>query len=315
VTSIGEIFRGNTNVKSFEELRYFTSLTELPANAFRGAMSLQTVYLPASITSIGDYAFTGCSLLRYVVMLNDQTMLPLGFAGLPFNTTIFVPKSMLEAYQNDEAWSDRRDIVEFTGQPVVTASASRQYGRRSANIRMMVLGAPIDGDPVCTCDVITEPTLPVGDYPISIAPGTVTTLGVDFREGVFTVEPAPLTITAKSYTRFKGQPNPAFEVDYKGFRNRETEEVLTVKPVVICEATAESPVGEYDITVSGAEAQNYEITYVAGKLTVENDPSGIVDATLLMDRGGQLYDLQGRRVSQPRRGLFVKGRRKLVVRP
>ena len=48
--------------------------------------------------------------------------------------------------------------------------------------------------------------------------------------------------------------------------------MLTSKPVVTCEATKDSEPGTYDIIVSGAEAQNYEISYVAGKLTVTAKP-------------------------------------------
>ena len=45
--------------------------------------------------------------------------------------------------------------------------------------------------------------------------------------------------------------------------------MLTTKPTVTCAATKDSPAGTYDITVSGAVAGNYEISYVAGILTVE----------------------------------------------
>ena len=55
---------------------------------------------------------------------------------------------------------------------------------------------------------------------------------------------------------------------YEGFKNDETAAVLATKPVVTCAAVKDSKPGEYQITVSGAEAKNYEITYVAGTLTV-----------------------------------------------
>ena len=44
---------------------------------------------------------------------------------------------------------------------------------------------------------------------------------------------------------------------------------MLISPVVItCEATSQSPAGEYPIIPSGAVAQNYEFNYVNGKLTV-----------------------------------------------
>ena len=84
-----------------------------------------------------------------------------------------------------------------------------------------------------------------------------------------TIAKAPLKITAKSYTRKQGEANPDFGVTYEGFKNNETDAVLTTKPTVSCAATKDSPAGSYDITVSGAVAGNYEISYVAGTLTVE----------------------------------------------
>ena len=61
---------------------------------------------------------------------------------------------------------------------------------------------------------------------------------------------------------------PEFEATYEGFKNGETSDVLTKQPVIKTNATSESEPGEYELTVSGAQAQNYEISYVKGTLTV-----------------------------------------------
>ena len=47
---------------SFNELQYFTGLTGIEERAFMGAKNLNAIKFPPSITSIGDYAFSGCSL-------------------------------------------------------------------------------------------------------------------------------------------------------------------------------------------------------------------------------------------------------------
>lgn len=309
VTDIGETFMGISGIKSLEELRYFTSLTEIPANAFRGASSLQTVYLPASVTTVGEYAFRNCSSLQNLVILSDAAMIPMGYISVNNGILLFVPAKVFADYSAAPDWSSRCKVVEYTGKPVVTAEAKRAYGRTYATITPCVLGAPVSGTPECACDAIKEGTLPVGTYPITVSQGTITTPGVEFREGVLTITPSPLTITAVSYTRNVGEENPAFELSYKGFRNRETDTVFTVRPVIVCEATAESPAGEYEIKVSGAEAANYDITYVSGILTVVN-PTGIVEVKDRESSDDQYYDLQGRRVVQPRRGVYiVKGKK------
>ena len=78
----------------------------------------------------------------------------------------------------------------------------------------------------------------------------------------------PLKVKAGTYTRKQGEENPEFTLEYKGFKNNETEDVLTKKPTVTTTATKNSPAGKYPVTVSGAVAANYEITYVDGMLTV-----------------------------------------------
>jgi hypothetical protein len=62
---------------------------------------------------------------------------------------------------------------------------------------------------------------------------------------------------------------PEFTLIYDGFKNGETKDVLTKQPDVTCDANEASAPGEYPITVSGAEAQNYDISYTNGTLIVE----------------------------------------------
>ena len=314
VTDIAELFRGASKLRFFTELRYFTSLTEIPENAFRSASKLTALTLPKNVTKIGNNAFLSCSLLRNLVVLNESEVVPFGSCNLSSQATVFVPANMLNSYEADETWGTKvKRITEYTGKPIVTATASRIYGRSIASIDPLVFGAPVDGEPITSCTFIKDATLPVGEYPITVEKGTIVTPGVEIREGVFTIQRSPLTITANSYTRNVGEPNPEFEVTYKSFRNRETADVLTHQPVVTCEATPESPAGEYEITVSGAEAQNYEITYVSGKLTVV-DPLGINSVAADKTGSEPVYDLQGRKVSLPKRGVYVSGKRKVVIK-
>ena len=86
----------------------------------------------------------------------------------------------------------------------------------------------------------------------------------------YTIQPATLTIKALDATRNYGEENPTFSITYEGFVGGENESVLTKQPVIGCSANNESAPGEYPITVSGAEATNYQIQYVAGKLLVKD---------------------------------------------
>lgn len=152
--------------------------------------------------------------------------------------------------------------------PTVTANnASRKYGEFNPVFTYTVdIEGVLTGEPELT--TIADETSSVGSYPIVVSQGSIEG---EFNavNGELTIEKAPLKITAKDYTIKQGQPLPEFEVTYDGFKNDETSEVLWKQPVIETTATSESEPGEYEITVYDAEAQNYEITYFKGKLTIE----------------------------------------------
>ena len=156
---------------------------------------------------------------------------------------------------------------------VTAKSYERVYGDANPVFGFDVEGGDLDGTPTITCEATA--TSPVGTYDIIVKRGTETNYNVTYVKGTLTIKKAPLTISVGNYTRKKGKDNPEFVVNYDGFKNDETEEVLTMKPSATTTATKTSPTGEYPIEVSGAEAQNYEISYVNGTLTVELLPGDV----------------------------------------
>jgi hypothetical protein len=162
-------------------------------------------------------------------------------------------------------------ITQADAVTVTAKSYTREYGEANPAFEYTSAGAALDGTPEISCEATA--TSPVGTYPIVIKKGSVKNYNDTYVDGVLTITKAPLTIKAGSYSKKQGEANPDFTLTYEGFKNNETEAVLTKKPTVSCEATKDSPTGDYTVTVSGAEAQNYEITYVNGKLTItEADP-------------------------------------------
>lgn len=68
VKSIGTVFSNNDEIIMFNELKYFTGLTEIPANAFKDCDKLAFVTLPASLSTIGSYAFSSCDNLKRITI-------------------------------------------------------------------------------------------------------------------------------------------------------------------------------------------------------------------------------------------------------
>ena len=174
----------------------------------------------------------------------------------------------------------------------------------------------LNGTPSITCKATSASS--VGTYPIVITKGSVTNYNTTFVNGTLTIEKAPLTITANSYTIKQGEALPAFEATYEGFKNNETSTVLTKQPSITTTATSASAPGDYDISISGAEAQNYEISYVAGKLTITQS-DGI--KMISLDQPVDVYNLQGQKVLTNTttleglpKGVYIINGRKVVIK-
>ncbi|MGA2256202.1 MAG: MBG domain-containing protein, partial [Thermoguttaceae bacterium] len=91
---------------------------------------------------------------------------------------------------------------------------------------------------------------------------------ISYVAGTLTVTPASLTITADNQTMVYGGTLPAFTASYSGFVNGDTPASLTTPPALSTTATSASSVGSYEIDATGAVDANYDISYVAGTLTV-----------------------------------------------
>ena len=158
---------------------------------------------------------------------------------------------------------------------IVTATdASRLYGDANPTFKYSVSGGTLQGDPEITC--VATPTSSVGQYAIVVSKGTVSNPNVTFVNGTLDVQKAPLTIKADDKQINQGDPLPVFTATYTGFKNNETDAVLSKKPQFQCSATSNSEAGAYDIVPIGAEATNYEISYANGKLTISKQDAAIV---------------------------------------
>lgn len=123
----------------------------------------------------------------------------------------------------------------------------------------------------------------------------------------------PIEIAFENSERAYGEETPTFTYV------TERPDLLVGIPVGVTEATTTSGIGDYTITISGAEAANYDITYVDGKLTV-SVPVGIASFSANV-APADIYTLQGIKVRSKAEsldglaeGYYIVNRRKVFIR-
>ena len=250
------MFHECRKLKSLDLSSFDTRNVNGMGKMFEGCSELTTIYAGinwkterAKNGDGGDRMFNGCTKL------------------VGGNGTVYDASQTSISYAHVDGGSTNPGYLTYKGNTSVTAKDYyRVYGDANPAFEYDVVGGELMGTPEITCSA--TPSSPVGKYSIVVSKGSVTNSNVIFNDGTLTVTKAPLTINAKSYTVMRGGTIPELEVEYSGLKNNETEEVLIKKPVVTTIATSDIEPGEYEITVGNAEAQNYEIRYVSGKLII-----------------------------------------------
>ena len=166
----------------------------------------------------------------------------------------------------------------------VTANSKvKTYGEANPPLMLSYTGF-LNGD--STSVFTSKPTVTTtanqqsaaGNYPITASGAITSNYIIIYVAGTLTINQAALTITADSKMKFYSEVNPPLTLSYTGFLNGDSVSVFINKPVVTTTATQQSSVGAYPITVAGASASNYIITFVNGTLTIGLPPAPVLIA-------------------------------------
>ena len=193
--------------------------------------------------------------------------------------------------------SDYTDTTSVGVYPIVlTASANGNYELTTYDATLTVVAATIDNvsveellvyngkeqTPAVTIDGLTEGVDFTVEYADNKDAGTASVIvtGKGNYEGStttknFTIAKAKLIITALNDTISYGSPVPDYKLTYDSFVEGEDTSVVSGL-VVKCTYTEGATIANYLISLSGATAKNYDISYVSGVLTVLADTLGNV---------------------------------------
>jgi hypothetical protein len=176
------------------------------------------------------------------------------------------------------------------GSPIPALSATFS-GLIAGDSPTVVSGAP-------GLSTTATPASPVGAYPITAGPGTLSAANYDFPSFVgstLTVAKAPVTVAANPASSTYGGPLPALGVTISGLVNGDPPTVISGAPIVGTSASGSSPAGTYPITVMPGTmaAANYDFpSFVAGTLTINKAPLTVTAGAASSTYGSPLPSFQ-----------------------
>jgi len=106
---IGTLFRGNSNIKTLKELRFF-NIKVLNNDIFRDMSNLREVWIPSTVKSHAYRAFLDCVNIKTVVICSEIPFTDKEFFNvnsyyhIPSDLKVYVPDSALSRYK--EAWKN-----------------------------------------------------------------------------------------------------------------------------------------------------------------------------------------------------------------
>lgn len=294
-----------SDCKTLVDLTFGPKVRTIPSSCFQGCDGLTEVFIPDGVTDMGTSTFNNCANLKNLYVGNGVQMLCTIVESCDKFENLYIGNGLRRiesvSFLNCNSLkmicttsSQIGYVREKCGIPATLAMLcvpdKEMYAGILGAYNLKNIVTDVSGESVYTgkgvdvdvltsvpgcgvslvSDAETKLLVNVGRYnaplPVEISSGKwKSTFNTNCS---FTIKPAPLTVIANSETREYGQDNPEWSCTYVGFVNNETEDVLTVRPTVLCPATKESPVGQYQLIPSAASAKNYEITYERGVLNV-----------------------------------------------
>ena len=207
VTDLGEVFKGNTTIQSFDELQYFTGLTSIGGVTFLDCSSLTSVTIPNSVTSIGNWAFSGCSGLTSVTIGSSVTSIgSFAFYKCSGLTSVTIPSSVTSI--GESAFDNCSGLTSVTIPNSVTSIGTSAFDGCSGLTSMKVAsGNPVyDSRDNCNAIIETATNTLISGCKSTVIPNSVTSIGTSAFDGCsgLTSVTIPNSVMRIGYHAFSG---------------------------------------------------------------------------------------------------------------
>ena len=279
-----------------------TTLAVAPATATYGASS---VALSATLSTPGgplagetvSFTLNGSPVGSAVTDANGLASVSASLAG--FNAGTYpIAASFAGDVNNTPASGSSSLTINPASLTLTAANASRAYGDPNPAFTGTVTGIQNGDNITATYSTVAVATSPVGTYAIVPAlsdngTGALANYTVTSVNGILTINPALLTVSAANASMIYGDPVPALSGTITGIKNGEN-----ITASYSTSATSSSPVGTYPIIPAVSDngtgvLSNYTVTLNNGTLTINPAPLTVTAANASMIYGDPVPTLSG----------------------
>ena len=299
VTSIGNsAFSLCSNLTS---MRIPRGVKSLPSDAFYCCHKLESVILPESITEIGDYAFVGCDSLKSIVFPNSLKSIGNGTFQNCYNlVSLIIPESVINISKTAFLYcSGLNSIIVKNGNPMYD-SRENCNALIETNTNMLLQG--------CNSSFIPLGVTTINSYAFRTCSGltsiTIPNSVTSIDQGAFNGCTGLTSITIPNSVTSIG------DYAFYGCTGLEEVKVMAEIPPVAYDETFSN----YDIPLYVPESavSSYQATSPWNKFKTFNTLSDIQNVTIDNDATATIYDLNGKRLQKPAKGINIIGGKKIL---
>lgn len=144
VNDLGQVFKGNPEIISFNELRFFTGLNSIGDYQFNGCSNLKEIVLPPNISSIGEGAFGRTGFERIDIPEGISSIGKEAFARCNNLIRVSLPSTMQTIGNYAFAWSDNRLSVIFSSPTPPTFKIGSFYSTYVKSVAYVPVGSKVE---------------------------------------------------------------------------------------------------------------------------------------------------------------------------
>lgn len=304
VTTIGRHAFANCSSLTFVTIP--NSVTSVGDNAFYECTGLNSVTIGNSVTSIGDYAFSGCSGLKGIrCYATNPPMAGFNFLyGVIYDCTIDVLKECVDTYKAATSWSGRATYIKAMPNPSwlypksVEGDYWSTYYNDNANVQVdantTVYKVALDGEVITLTDTGSK-IIKAGEA--VVLSSTASGISLTYTS----------TETTGDYTGNALLGSNAEVAQESGYTYYALANLTNGLGFYKLGSGVSIPANKAYIKVaSSSGARSF--------YGLDGDNATGINNISVSEENKEYYDLNGRRVIQPTKGLYIVNGKKVVIK-